>query len=73
MSATLKMRPADRGTTLPDELRYALERAQERIDRIFDESDVPLFRGLKAGGVKGADEVLKAIEKWEHVELFCLY
>lgn len=58
---------------LDDELKFALknsDRFNQTIDRNFDESDLSYLRGLKDGGVKGADKLIKLIEKHKivHVE-----
>ena len=74
MSATLKWRPATQGRTLPDALRFALERSERsKSQTVFDAADIPYFQGPADAGVDGAKSILEAIDKHDVVELFNCY
>ena len=72
MSATLQWRPADSGYhDLDHELRFILQKSllQDSKAHIFDEADVPYFQGLADAEVKGAEELLTAIQQHKRVEV----
>lgn len=73
MSATLSWKPVKSAEgTLPDELKFKL-RTRFNYPRTFDESDIPFLEGLKACDIKGADTLIKAIRKYEQVEVWEAY
>jgi hypothetical protein len=72
MSSTLYFYPKTNGKELPDELKHALHNLDQfgqAIDGTYDESIVPVLRGIEAAGVKGARKLIDAIEKYGEVEL----
>lgn len=73
MSSTLYYKPVvSNEKSLPDELKHAIKRLdqfEQTIDRVFDESDIPILRGMEASGVKGAKKLISLIEKYGQVEL----
>lgn len=72
MSSTLVYRPIKSYEgNLPDELKFSL---LNRFDGIIenvsvDEDFIPYLEGLKDGGVKGADKLIKLIKKHGEIEL----
>ena len=74
MSASLYWRPQPRRKTfLPDELRFALRSTVDGEATTFDASDLDYLRGVRAGGVKGAAELIAAIRKHEQVDVWLEY
>lgn len=72
MSATLTLHPAKpKGQDLSDELKFALQNAYENYSAglEFGENNLEFFRGLQAAGVKDADKVINAIQKYGSVIL----
>lgn len=71
MSASLVLHPAyPKGKDLSDELKYALNKAYDNPHTLeMGEADIKFFLGLSAAGIKDADEVIKAIEKYGSVIL----
>jgi hypothetical protein len=71
MSANLMWEPAKReAKSLPDELKFVLRDkcglTSERMK--FGEGNIPYLEGLRDAGIKGAEELLEAIEKHGAVE-----
>ena len=72
MSSTLYWEPANRKMKdLPDALKYVLQKkfSGSGIDTIMCDGDVPYLNGLKDAGVKGAEELIEAIEKYHEVRI----
>ena len=76
MSANLMWEPAKRkAKSLPDALKFVLREklglGSER--REFSHNDDCYLRGLRDGGVEGAQELLDIIEQHEIVEIWLEY
>lgn len=72
MSATLTLHPAHpQGQDLSDELKIALQNIYEDYYKGIEigQDKIEFFRGLYAAGIKDADKVIKAIEKYGSVVL----
>lgn len=71
MSSTLTWKPVKSKGSLPDELKWALEKGDlfNGVEGIYGENCLSYLRGLRDGGVKGADKLIKLIEKYGEVEL----
>lgn len=73
MSSNLYYRPVTAGEKLlPDQLKHTLKNLDDfnnTVEGTYDESYIPVLRGMKAAGVEGADKLIKAIEKYGEVEL----
>jgi len=71
MSSTLTWKPTNSRGDLPDELKWALEKSDSfnGVGGVYDADSLPYLKGLKDGGVKGADKLIKLIEKYGEVEL----
>lgn len=69
------MRPIDHGKELPDELKYAMEKASSFHEgkTLAMTTSLPYYEGLRDAGIKGAQDVIDAIEKHERVEIFLSY
>lgn len=75
MSSTLMWKPVDpTENSLPDELKRAISRRLWDTDgscgggeKILDADDVEYITGLRDAGVKGATELIKAINKYGEV------
>lgn len=72
MSATLVLHPAHpEGQVLSNELKFALQKAYEDYSGGLEMgvSHIDFFRGLSAAGIKDADKVIDAIQKYGSVIL----
>lgn len=65
MSSTLYWEPMQRKSqSLPDALKYVLQKkASGTVDAVMGEHDLAYLNGLKDAGIKGAQELIEAIEK----------
>ena len=70
MSCTLYWRPLTKGNSVGGtQLRQAIERRFGREARL-DIDALEFLRGLEAGGVEGATELIEAIEKHEEIDVY---
>lgn len=73
MSSTLYYKPVvNNERPLPDELKHALknlDQFEQPINGIYNESNIPVLRGMEAAGVKGASKLISLINKYGEVEL----
>jgi hypothetical protein len=69
VSSNLVWEPYNRKTTtLDDALKFALrKRCGGMVDTVMHGRDVPYLEGLRDAGVKGAAELIAAIEKHDDV------
>ena len=67
MSVTLKWRPIKSGRSLPNELKAVLA---DQAEGVWKRSSMEYLRGLADAEVKGAQELIDALEKHGEVELF---
>ena len=70
MSSTLTWEPQHREKdSLPDELKFVLRKqcSDGYVDIRMSESDLAYLRGLRDAGVKGAQTLIEAIEKYESI------
>jgi len=76
MSANLMFEPIiERGKTLSDELRFALERSinlQEGV-KLMSETDIPYLKGLRDADIKDAQKLVDAIEKYGEIKVWLQY
>lgn len=78
MSSTLMWQPIrEPGGCLPDELKKVISRRLWGTDGScgigvapVDRSDISYLEGLRDGGVKGADELIKLIRKHDKIQLW---
>jgi len=65
MSSNLVWEPViHQQNDLPDELKFALRKGYgAQVDVLMGSRDIPYLKGLNDGGVKGAKELIEAIEK----------
>lgn len=75
MSSNLIWEPVDRKThDLPSELKFALRnRYDGHVDAIMGDNDISYLSGLKDAGVKGADKLIEAIEKYGEIAVKEVY
>ncbi len=76
MSANLCWRPVQRSyETLPDDLKFILRDrcGLTSARRGYGGNDLEFLRGLDAAGIKGAAELIEAIEKYGEIELWLDY
>jgi hypothetical protein len=73
VSATLMARPTDKGTDLPDELKYKLQDRLSDGEIIFTSYDIPYLQGLIDCDVAGAAKLVEMIKKYERVSLWLAY
>ncbi len=74
MSASLYWRPKPRRKTfLPDALRFALGSAVDGKPTTYTVNDMQYLHGLEDGGVKGATELIAAIDKHEQIDVWLEY
>lgn len=73
MSMGLYWRP-ERNTSgeLPDDLKRALQKryGTPLLDYCLDDCDLSYLAGLRDAGVKGANELIHAIEKHERIQIY---
>lgn len=70
MSSNLYWRPRSAGEKLLDDsLKFALQKRQYPADDTFYERDIPYFEGLRDAGVKDAQKIIDAIEKYGEIEV----
>jgi hypothetical protein len=69
MSSTLMWAPIPDGRALPYALKKALESMLDRA-QTFDASNLEYLRGLRDGGVEGAQKLIDAIDKHETVRVW---
>lgn len=70
MSQNLYWRPAfNDGKSLCDQLKYIL-RERNLSNYRFTPSDIPYLEGLMDAGIKDANELIKAINKHELVDVY---
>lgn len=57
---------------LPDDLKRALQKRYDTplLDHCLDDSDLSYLEGLRDAGVKGAQELINAIEKHGRIEIY---
>ena len=72
MSTTLCWRQILSGKSLPDDLKYKLQKKYQ-FPRIFDASDIPYIDGLIDCEIEGALKLKELIEKHEEIELMLEY
>ena len=73
MSSSLYWEPVNKENKyFPDELKYALrKRFGSLIERVaLNYDDVSYLEGLRDAGVKGAEELISAIEKHDEVVIW---
>lgn len=72
MSMNLYWEPQHRDADdLPDSLKFALrKRYGPCVDTVFTTQDISYLRGLEDAGVKGASDLIEAIEKHDAVRVF---
>lgn len=65
MSSTLYWEPVQRKQKdLPDTLKYILQKkVGGTVDTVMSGRDISYLRGLEDAGIKGATELIEAIEK----------
>ena len=76
MSANLCWKPADKDyKTLPDALKFILRDKQGLTSEkdLYGRERLGYLRGLVDAGVEGAQELIDAIVKHEHVEIWLEY
>lgn len=71
MSSTLYWEPVQRKQKdLPDALKYVLQKkVGGTVDTVMSENDLEYLHGLKDAGIKGAHELIEAIEKHGQVSV----
>lgn len=72
MSSTLHWKPADtQGNVLDDELKFALRKAfSDPVDVVLSrQSHILLIEGMRCAGVKGATQLLVALNKHNNVHV----
>lgn len=69
MSSVLYVRPVTEGIALSDDLKRILSSRLDRTLRM-DKYDLGYLNGLNDAGIKGADQLIKIIEKYGEVELW---
>jgi len=57
------------GQSLADELKYFLRRA-EKNNKNFTHCDIPYLEGLRDAGIKDADTLIEAIEKYDYITVY---
>lgn len=75
MSASLLWSPVSDGKTLPDALRFALEKRHPQWsgELEYGARDLPYLQGLRDAGVDGAQDLIDIIEKHDQVRLWRQY
>jgi hypothetical protein len=78
MSSNIYYRPVPKsnGTLLPDQLKFALKKLDEwngKAEGTYSKDFIPVLEGMKAAGVDGADQLIKAIKKYGEVEIEEIY
>ena len=76
MSSTLMWKPdvPDDGSSLPDRLKFILEKKYRDYDEIkMTRSDMPYLEGLYDCGVEGSGELIDAIREYESIILWYSY
>lgn len=70
MSSNLYWKPVIKyGTDLNDELKHIIAK-KFALPRLFDRNDISYLAGLRDAGIKGAGDLMKAIERHEQVEVW---
>ena len=67
MSLNLYWKPKGQGERLDKDLKFKLEEAGWRFPKTIDSYDADYLRGLADCNIKGAKELVDAIEKYDEV------
>jgi hypothetical protein len=74
MSSTLVYEPVviQKNFGLDDELKFVLRKAfsDGRVNLVFSQKDTDYLRGLRDAGIKGANELIDAINEHEQVRVY---
>lgn len=74
MSSNLYWEPAERKKHSAGEdcaLKWALQKKYGYpVSKTMDYQSIPYLEGLRDGGIKGVQEIIDAIEKYEKIEIF---
>ena len=74
MSSSLYWKPiSHEAHHVNTELKYILEKRFIAMPAVLNHEHVSYLEGLKDAGVKGADELIEAIEKHEQIEISLRY
>lgn len=70
MSSSLCWRPIPAGETLPDALKFALQKRRFEFPRVFGIEDIRYLEGLSDAGIEGAQALIELINQHDAVELY---